>query len=126
MQNLDSWINYVAYAGGFATGNFIGMLIEERIAIGYEIIRVITKKEAFELIDVLRDKGFGITSVNARGVKGEVSVIYLITSRKKTIEALKIIKEYNPQAFFTIEEVRSVNKRVFHGNTESRANLLRT
>ena len=44
IQHLDNWVNYVAYAGGFAAGNFIGMLIEERLAVGVSLVRIITKR----------------------------------------------------------------------------------
>ena len=81
MQDLDNWISYVAYAGGFATGNFVGMYLEERLAIGHEMIRVITRKDATSLIEDLRNKGYGVTSVKAEGIEGEVAVIYIIARR---------------------------------------------
>src|SRR5690606_19393935 len=59
MQRLDNWVYYVAYAAGFATGNYVGMLLDEKMAIGYEMIRVITKAEANELVQVLRNEGYG-------------------------------------------------------------------
>lgn len=65
MQDLDNWVSYIAYAGGFATGNFVGMYLEERLAIGHEMIRVITRKDATSLIEKLRDMGYGVTSVKA-------------------------------------------------------------
>jgi uncharacterized protein YebE (UPF0316 family) len=110
MQNLDNWICYVAYAGGFATGNYIGMKLDEKLALGYELIRVITKTEAYQLINVLRDKGYGTTSVKAYGSEGEVAVIYIIINRKKMKKVLEIIKNHNPKAFYTIEDIRFVNR----------------
>ncbi len=115
MTHLDNWICYVAYAGGFATGNYIGMILEEKLAIGHELVRVITKKEAKDLVAALNDKGFGITSIKAMGVSGEVAVIYIIINRSKIDEVLAIIKDFNPKALFTIEEIRSVNKEIFYG-----------
>lgn len=114
MQNLDNWICYVAYAGGFATGNFIGMIIEEKLALGYELVRVITKKEAVDLVNNLRDKGYGVTLVEAKGAKGEVGVVYVIVSRKKIKEVISIIRTYNPKALYTIEDIRFVNKEIYH------------
>ena len=72
-QDLDNWIAYIAYAGGFAAGNYFGMLLEERLAIGHEMIRVVTKREAGELVEALKGKGFGVTSIKATGVEGEVN-----------------------------------------------------
>ncbi|MFC2087746.1 DUF2179 domain-containing protein [Bacteroidota bacterium] len=113
MQNLDNWICYIAYAGGFATGNYMGMRIEEKIALGYEIVRIITKKEANELVDVLREKGFGLTSIKAEGSEGEVAVLYLIINRKKLPEVVEYINQFNPNALYTIEDIRYVNKSIY-------------
>lgn len=113
MENLGNWMTYVAYAGGFATGNYIGMLIEERLALGYEMVRIITKREANELIDSLRDAGYGTTSLEATGSQGEVAVIYVIVSRKKVKSVLELIRTYNPRALYTIEDIRFVSKEIF-------------
>ena len=115
MENLDSWVSYIAYAGGFAAGNYIGMILEEKLAMGHLLIRVITKKEAHELISNLKDKGFGITSIKATGVDGEVAVIYLIVRRKYVDKALQEIVKYNPNALYTIEDIKSVSKEVHYG-----------
>jgi uncharacterized protein YebE (UPF0316 family) len=113
MQNLDNWLCYVAYAAGFATGNYVGLRLDEKLAIGYEMIRVITKKDAHELINVLREAGYGVTSVNARGMQGEVGILYIIINRKNLQEIIGMIDEYNPNAFYTIENIAFVNKKVF-------------
>lgn len=113
-QDLDNWIAYLAYAGGFAAGNYIGMLLEERLAIGHEMIRVITKSEALDLVDALRGKGFGVTFIHAHGVEGEVGVVYIIVKRSMVKPVLEIINNYNPRALYTIESIRLVNREVFH------------
>jgi len=120
MQNLDNWVTYVAYAGGFAAGNYVGMLLEEKLAIGHLLIRVITKKEAYELIHAIKDMGFGITSVKANGIDGEVAVLYVIVSRKHVSRVLPVINQYNPQALYTIEDIRSVSKEIYFGNIAMR------
>lgn len=114
MENLNNWVCYVAYAGGFAAGNYAGMVLEERLAIGHELIRIITRKDAKDLIDSLRDKGYGITSIKARGVTGEVGIIYIIVNRNMLNETIEIIKQYNPQALYTVEDIRYVNKEIYH------------
>ena len=113
INNLTSPILYIAYAGGFATGNFIGMLIEEKMAIGTVVIRIITQKDATELIDCLKGSGCGITKVDAQGSMGPVKIIFTIVKRKDIERVLELIRKYNPLAFFTIEDVRSVRKGVF-------------
>src|SRR4030095_7522509 len=63
-EHLDNWICYIAYPAGFASGIFIGMIIEERIAYGKVIVRIITRKEIAELITFLSTKKFRYTHVN--------------------------------------------------------------
>jgi uncharacterized protein YebE (UPF0316 family) len=113
MQNLDNYINYIAYAGGFAAGNYVGMLLEEKIAIGVMIVRVITQKPADALIEKLNSMGCGITSVDARGTKEDVHVIYTVIHRSELKDVIEIIKQYNPKAFYSVEDVRHVNEGIF-------------
>jgi uncharacterized protein YebE (UPF0316 family) len=110
MQNLDNWICYVAYAAGFATGNYIGMLVDEKLAIGHQIIRVITRYKAVELADSLRSSGFGVTSVKATGMQGEVGILYIIVNRKNEKSAIDLIMIHNPNAFYTVENIHFVNR----------------
>ncbi len=110
MQNLNSWQTYIAFALGFAAGNYAGIVLEERIALGNLLIRVITMKRADELVDVLRKSGYGVTSVDAEGESGPVKLIFSITKRKNLAKIISIIKKYNPNAFYTIEDMRYVNQ----------------
>ncbi|SMO87506.1 Uncharacterized protein YebE, UPF0316 family [Saccharicrinis carchari] len=109
MANLDNWITYVAYAGGFAAGNYIGLLLEERMALGVRMIRIITSHDANPLIANLRSAGFGVTTVRATGKDGMVHVIYSIIPRSKTTQVVEKIKEFNPRAFYSVEDVRGIN-----------------
>jgi uncharacterized protein YebE (UPF0316 family) len=122
MQDLDNWLCYVAYAAGFATGNFIGMFLEEKLAIGHEMIRVITRKDATQLIEDLRATGYGVTSVRAEGIEGEVAVIYIIARRSMIKEVLDEINRFNPRALYTVESIKYVNKEIFHRSEEERQN----
>lgn len=108
IRYVSSPIYYVAFAAGFACGNFIGMTIENRIALGSVIIRVITRMEAFLLEDALRNKKFAITSIDAEGKEGPVKVIFGIIRRKDAKRFIKIVNKYNPMAFYTVEDVKEV------------------
>jgi uncharacterized protein YebE (UPF0316 family) len=113
MQNLTNIGCYLGYAAGFAAGNLVGILLEERLAMGNVVIRVITNKEASELINSLRTAGYGATSIPAQGGSGTVSVIYSVIKRSDLNEVVAIIKEFNPNAFYSIEDVRYVSKGTF-------------
>ncbi len=123
IQHLDNWVTYVAYAGGFATGNFIGMLIEERLAMGILLLRIVTKKELIGLREALNDQGFGTTTVAAHGKLTEVNMIYTIVKRKDIQKAITLVKKFNPAAFYTIEDIRYVSQKNFPVN--SHASILR-
>ncbi|MDF1559503.1 MAG: DUF2179 domain-containing protein [Bacteroidales bacterium] len=120
MQDLDNWVSYIAYAAGFATGNFVGMYIEERLAIGHEMIRVITRKDATALIADLRGGGYGVTSVSAWGIEGDVAVIYIIAKRSMIKNVLDKINHFNPHALYTVEAIKYVNREIFHRAEEER------
>ena len=109
MQNLNNVSNYIAYAGGFAMGNFVGIYIENKLAMGLLSIRVVTAKDAAALIDYLKAEDLGATSVAARGVGGEVRIVFTIIRRKELQDTLEIIRKFNPGAFIAIEDVRSIS-----------------
>ena len=109
MQNLTNPVNYIAYALGFAIGNYVGVLIEHKLALGQVIVRVITKKDASELIDVLVNANFGVTVVDATGSKGPVHMIFTVIKRSQIGNIVPIIKQHNPNAFYSIEDIRYVS-----------------
>jgi len=113
MQNLSNVYCYIAYAGGFAAGNYIGMLIEEKLAMGTLIIHIITNKDASDLIENLRLSGYGVTSMDADGAAGPVCVIYSVIKRSAVKEVVAIVKQFNPNAFYSLEDVRFVSKEIY-------------
>jgi uncharacterized protein YebE (UPF0316 family) len=113
MQNLNNFACYIAYGAGFAMGTFIGLKIEKRIAIGNSIIRIITQKDASQLISHLRSKGFGVTSMDAQGIKGKVNVIYMTIKRHDFEKVTQIINKFNPKAFYTVEDACVVSAGTF-------------
>jgi uncharacterized protein YebE (UPF0316 family) len=113
MQNLTNPICYLAYAAGFATGNHIGILIAEKLSLGVVLIRVITQKEADLLVKRLRERGYGVTSLDGQGSTGPVKVIFTIVPRREAATVVKLVKHYNPLAFYSIEEIDFVERGVF-------------
>ena len=95
-------------AGGFATGNFLGLRIEQKLALGQVVVRVITVDSADNLVERLKGRGYRLTCVDARGTRGKVNLLFMIVKRKKLQHVLDIIRNFNPQAFYSVEDVRSV------------------
>jgi uncharacterized protein YebE (UPF0316 family) len=119
-QNSGNMLYFFAYALGFATGNYVGLKIEEHLAIGYINIRIITQLSGEYLIKRLSSEGYGVTSVEAKGSLGDVNIIYCVLKRSDYKHVAELIYEYNPQAFYTIEDIRFANKGVFRGKTVMR------
>jgi uncharacterized protein YebE (UPF0316 family) len=108
MANLDNWLTYIGYAAGFGMGTYVGMRIEEKIALGYELLRIITRAGADDLVRALRTQGFTVTTVIGEGRDGQVGILFLVLRRKVINEVVELVKQYNPNAFYTIEDMRFV------------------
>jgi len=113
LANLSNIFCYIGYAAGFAMGNYIGMIIDEKLAMGRLVLRVITQKGAEKLTESLRRKGFGVTHVPAEGSRGQVSLVYMVINRRDLEKAIRCIDKYNPNAFYTIETVRYAREGIF-------------
>ena len=105
MENLHSPIHYVAYAAGFAMGNYVGISIERKLSMGNRTLRIITGKDSLYLIEALRSSGYGVTSLNGQGATGLVKIIFTIVKRSEISKVISIVKNFNPKAFYTVEEV---------------------
>ncbi|OFY51689.1 MAG: hypothetical protein A2W85_08535 [Bacteroidetes bacterium GWF2_41_31] len=117
MQQLDNFMSYIGYGAGFAMGNYIGIILVEKMSIGTVLIRVLPKFDTSNLIKHLREANFGVTSVNAEGKNGPIKMLFSIVKRKDLDGALQIINTHNPNAFYTIEEVQKVNEGHFGAST---------
>jgi len=113
MQNLTNVYNYFAYALGFALGNYVGIIIEHKIALGMVVLRVITRHEATKLIDFFKKSDYGITILEANDGFEPVSVIFTIIKRSNLPVIVTNIKKYNPGAFYSVEDVRFVSNAIF-------------
>jgi len=117
MKNIDNIACYFAYAAGFATGNYIGLILEERFAMGIQMIRIVTQVDASTLIGKLHSTGFYTTSIEAESSQGKVHIIYLIVQRTRIKSIIILIKQFNPKAFYSIEDIRSVDDQSERINT---------
>lgn len=113
MRNLSNPITYLAYATGFASGNYIGLWLEEKLAIGMVAVRVFLKKDSELLVQKLQDAGFGVTRLSGMGTQGAVDIIYTLIQRRSLSQVIDLIHLVNPKTFFAVEEIRSASQGVF-------------
>ena len=114
VRNLTHFSSYFAYAAGFAAGNYIGMWIEEKLALGTLTVRIFAVFEGKELSKQLAGYGFGVTVLDGHGADGPVKVLFTTIHRRELEQVEKIIREVNPKMFYSVEEVRASSEGVFH------------
>jgi uncharacterized protein YebE (UPF0316 family) len=114
VQHISNIVGYLAYAAGFAVGNYVGIVIENRLAIGTLIIRAIVSREPEILVRVLKDAGYGVTCFDAQGSAGPVKVIYTVINRKELEDVVRLMRLSHPHLFYTVEEARTAKEGVFH------------
>ncbi|MBB5362277.1 DUF5698 domain-containing protein [Deinococcus humi] len=105
LSTLDSPLQFIAYAGGYASGTMLGANIERWLAVGKVVLRVIVPVSAPDVQAALRDAGYYVTTVNASGRDGEVRVMFSVIARKRMKQAFRVIETTYPKAFITVEEV---------------------
>jgi uncharacterized protein YebE (UPF0316 family) len=113
MQHLDNPLCYIGFAGGFAMGTYVGLKIDNRLALGLQVIRVITPENWQALVDAFQSHNLGTTVIDGQGAKGPVKIIFTIVKRKDISTVRNLIKKINPSAFYSIEDIRIANQGVF-------------
>ncbi|MDD1679105.1 MAG: DUF2179 domain-containing protein [Methanomicrobiales archaeon] len=113
MRNLGNPTYYLANAAGFALGIFTGMLVEEKLSIGINIVQIVTPQHHPELLDILKNSRYGVTAIDAQGSKGPVKVILSIVKREDVPHYLDIVNQFQPGAFFSVQNVRLVHEGIF-------------
>lgn len=108
--NLDNWLNYIAFAGGFATGNYVGMYIEEKMKMGIQIYRIIVNQENSGLAEELMNRDFRVTAVQGEGKHGPVKILFTVAKRKRWQELSEVVNHYAPNAFYSVEDVKKVSQ----------------
>jgi uncharacterized protein YebE (UPF0316 family) len=113
MQNLTNLGCYVAFAGGFTVGNFLGILIESKLAIGNLVVRLITNKNTDELVSKLRRAGYGVTCIDGRGATGPVQIVLTVVARKQLANVLDLIQCFDTRAFYSVDDLQKACQGVF-------------
>jgi uncharacterized protein YebE (UPF0316 family) len=113
MQNLQDPGCFLGFAGGFTLGNLLGILIEERLALGSAVVRTITHRDATELVGGLRRAGYGVTSQDAEGATGPVKMVFTVVQRRDLEGVLGIIRRFDAKAFYSVDEIQDVGPGIF-------------
>ena len=108
LTHLNNPLNVVGYAAGFATGNVIGMIVDERMAIGHLQFTIISSNLGNSVAERLRENGFGVTEISGRGRDGTVTMLHCGVMRKDKEQVEAIVRETDPAAFVSAEEMRPV------------------
>lgn len=114
MKHMDNIACFMAYGTGYAMGNYIGILLEEKLSIGTVIMRIIPRDDATSLVNQLRSQSIGLTVVDGEGSMGKVKVIFSVIPRQDINLIINVINEYNPSAFYSVEDVRVVKDGIFN------------
>jgi len=110
VTNLENVVNLAAYVIGFGVGTWVGMLLEERMALGFSEVRIISTGSGDAVAAALRAAGFGVTQMEGRGRAGSVSIVDVFVPRRNLPTVLKVAKEADPQAIVTVSEARAVQR----------------
>lgn len=114
LTDLTSWPKLIGYAAGFATGMVLGMYLEDRLAIGYIHLRIISPRNSLHTVEQLRKKGYAVTEIPARGKDGTLSILHCSVLRKHAAEVEKIVADLDPDVFVTAENIRQVQHGFWH------------
>lgn len=114
VERLNDPFSIIIYGLGFASGNVMGSLIEEKMALGNLTVQVITMKESSDLVEMLREQGFGVTILQGEGREGTHAVLHIILSRKRLNELLALIEKSDKDAFITVLDTRTTRGGVMY------------
>jgi uncharacterized protein YebE (UPF0316 family) len=113
MQNLSDLRCYAAFAGGFTIGNYLGVLIHDKLALGQMVVRLVTGKGTAELTEGLKGIGYGVTRVDGQGARGPVQMVLTVIQRRDLGRVIDVIKRFDDKAFYSIDELYSTAAGIF-------------
>jgi uncharacterized protein YebE (UPF0316 family) len=122
-QHLNNWVSYLAYPGGFAVGILVGMLIEERLALGKVVVRAITSESLSQILPYMESKGLRYTILSGETASGEERILFTVLRRDQLDELLEMFNKHIPQAFYTIESVKKASEHGILAETPSRRGI---
>lgn len=116
LEHLNSILHVIGYAGGFAIGNYVGVWLEGQFALGVNVVRAVIRRpagaskapRAMSIADRIREEGYAVTEIEGRGQRSYVDILNVIVPRRRVPNIIRIIRDEDPAAFLSIEEVRAI------------------
>ncbi|KAA3643840.1 MAG: DUF2179 domain-containing protein [Chloroflexi bacterium] len=108
MENLNSIWSIVGYSGGFAAGVLLGSWIEQKLALGYANLTVISLHHGMEIAEEARRAGYGVTVIDAQGQSGPVSLLNIVTPRKQINPVMRLVNQVDLTSFVKVDEPQRV------------------
>ncbi|MCC5876800.1 MAG: DUF2179 domain-containing protein [Candidatus Sumerlaeia bacterium] len=103
----DSLATLIAYGLGFAVGTLVGMWLEEKLALGSQLIRIVNVDASLNVAAYLREKGYSLTRVIGEGRNGPSEICFVVVSRRRAKRLTEMVYTYCPRAYVTVEDIRS-------------------
>jgi uncharacterized protein YebE (UPF0316 family) len=110
IRYLESPLHLAGYAGGFACGNWVGLKVEEKLALGTASVRILSRHGGVETAEALRERGFGVTEFTGHGREGTVEMVYVVLHRRNLDAVFEQVQLWDPEAFVTVEEPRAIQR----------------
>jgi len=107
LRNLSNVPSYLAWASGYATGIYVGLWIEEKLAIGTQVIRIITPEDGQAMAEALRNEQYGVTILEGMGGRGPVQLLFTVVKRKEVAHVVEVVQRIHPGAFYSVEDCRT-------------------
>ena len=112
LQDVSNVWNVLGYCGGFAAGTWVGLVIEEKLAMSYAIVQVISQNDGVEITAALRKAGYGVTEMVGEGLSGRVHVVTTVVRRRDIPDIMSLVSKVDEMAFVTIDDA----SRVYRGH----------
>ena len=112
-NNLNNMACFLSWAAGFSAGTYLGIIIEERLAIGVQVVRIITNENTETLIAAFKESNQGVTVVDGQGAMGPVKLLFTVVKRTNINDIINLINKHSPNAFYSVEDIRSSHQGVF-------------
>ena len=122
-NHLDNFAYFLSYATGFAIGNYVGIVIEEKLAVGMQVVRIIIHNGANNLLAAMKEAGFRYTLLEGQGANGTVKLVFTVIKRKDFHKLYEMIDTYNPNAFFTLEDIQKAREALIPSLSHTHQNF---